>query len=837
MIQAGRTPVGGASNNNYDGDIMSAIGTVKSAEQSALPHGRALGSRNSKLRIAITAVLSGAAAMQAAGALAAAENPEVLGEIIVTARKRTENLQDVPQSIDVYTSKDLQNLAIAQFEDYATKTPSISFISTGPGTQQFFMRGVSDGSNPNVTNTSSTGYFIDDMSMSYYGSIPDIHAYDIERIEVLNGPQGTLFGAGSMSGAVRIVTKKPDPNAFSAGIDLDAGKIDGASHNLTAEGFVNLPIVGGSTALRLSGYSLYQGGFINNLLTTRTWVNGVTSNNAAWAGHDYNVQKIEGGRAAVRQIFSEGWQALLTYSYQSQQHRGAWDQDPSGFGNRNVSRFGPESGDNYVKTLDLHVDGDVGIADLVYASTYWSEPIRTTDEYSNYVQYSSVQPFTAANIQSFACQTGPTIQGGADAYSGCNVPTMYTVNDYHTERWSNELRLQAKPGGRLQWLAGLYWEKTLEKYTSFYHYPGLQPTGEAYQSQINYYNNYYSPEAASPLPEEWYSYISRFDYLQTTEFGDLIFNLNDQWAVDFGIQHFQSNFSGSSLYAGYFWDPKVPSEYTGASHKWNTKAALNFKASKDLLLYATFSQGFRDGGVNAGLGASCYANGAPPEFKPDTLNNFEVGWKSTDFGGRMTWNGAVYYMPWKNYQTAVFDLSICPTTFNANLGDARVYGAESNVDLKATDHLSLQASVSYNDSHLLTDTYYNPNYVVSPGERLPYVPYFNYSANVRYEQPLDAGLKGYAQYDIAHKGNMWSDLREVSIHGFGRTLQPAYEISNLRVGVESPAAHWTAEAYIENLFNTNAVIFTNTGNYDHRETTNEPRVYGIRLSYRFGKND
>src|SRR5271166_2962108 len=326
MIQAGRTPVGGASNNNYDGDIMSAIGTVKSAEQSALPHGRALGSRNSKLRIAITAVLSGAAAVQCAGALAAAENSDLLGEIIVTARKRTENLQDVPQSIDVYTSKDLQNLAISQFEDYATKTPSMSFISTGPGTQQFFMRGVSDGSNPNVTNTSSTGYFIDDMSMSYYGSIPDIHAYDIERIEVLNGPQGTLFGAGSMSGAVRIVTKKPDPNAFSAGIDLDAGKIDGASHNLTAEGFVNLPIVGGSTALRLSGYSLYQGGFINNLLTTRTWVNGVTSNNAAWAGHDYNVQKIEGGRAAVRQIFSEGWQALLTYSYQSQQHRGAWDR-------------------------------------------------------------------------------------------------------------------------------------------------------------------------------------------------------------------------------------------------------------------------------------------------------------------------------------------------------------------------------------------------------------------------------------------------------------------------------------------------------------------------------
>jgi len=653
---------------------------------------------------------------------------------------------------------------------------------------------------------------------------------------VLNGPQGTLFGAGSMSGAVRIVTKKPDPNAFSAGIDLDGGKIDGASHNLSAEGFVNLPIIEGSTALRLSGYSLYQGGFINNLLSNRNWVSGVVSNNSAYAGHDYNVQTIAGGRAAIKQVFSDTWSALLTYGYQSQQHHGAWDEDPT-LGSRNVSRFGPESGDNYIKTLDFHLDGDVGIADLVYASTYWSEPSVSTNEYSNYVNYSTVQPYTAANLQSFACQTGPTIQGGTDAYGGCNVPTMYTVYQTQSERWSNELRLESKPGSRVQWLTGLYWEKTRQKYTDFYYMPGIQPSGEAYQSQINYYNNYYSPAAASPLPEEWYSYISRFDYLQTTEFGDLTFNINDQWAAEVGLQHFQSSFRGSSLYAGYFWDPKVPSEYTGASNKWNSKAGVNFKVSKDLLLYASFGQGFRDGGVNSGIGPSCFANGAPAQYKPDTLNNFEIGWKSTDFGGRMTWNGAVYYMPWKNYQTAVYDLSICPTTFNANLGNARIYGAESNVDLKATDHWSLQASVSYNDSHLISNTYDNPNYVVSPGERLPYVPYFNYSANIRYEQPLSADLKGYGQYDIAHKGNMWSDLREVSANGFARSLQPAYEISNLRFGVESAAGHWTAEAYVANLFNTNAAIFTNTGNYDHRETTNEPRVYGLRLSYRFGKGD
>jgi len=302
-----------------------------------------------------------------------------------------------------------------------------------------------------------------------------------------------------------------------------------------------------------------------------------------------------------------------------------------------------------------------------------------------------------------------------------------------------------------------------------------------------------------------------------------------------GVQHFESRFSGSSVYSGYFWNPKEPSFYTGSSNKWNAKAGLNFKASDTLLLYASFGQGYRDGGINSGISSSCQANGAPVYFKPDTLNNFEVGFKSTDLGGRLTWNGAVYYMPWKNYQTAVFDLSICPITFNANIGDARVYGTESNVQYKVTEALSLQASASYNDSHLTSNTFDNPNFIVTPGERLPYVPYFNYSANARYEQPLGDRLKGYAQFDIAHKGDMWSDLRAVSAHGFGRSLQPAYEISNLRFGVESPSQHWTAEVYITNLFDTNAVIFTNSGNYDHRETTNEPRVFGLHLSYRFGK--
>ena len=192
------------------------------ATGSACSPARALPSPT-RLSLAIAAALSGAATVHMAPALAAeastatATSTSTLEEVIVTARKRTENLQDVPISIDVYTSKDLQNLAISQFEDYATMTPSISFVSAGPGTQTFVMRGVSDGSNPNYANTATTAFLVDDMSMNFSGTTPDLHLYDIERIEVLNGPQGTTFGASAMAGALRFITNKPDAERFQRG--------------------------------------------------------------------------------------------------------------------------------------------------------------------------------------------------------------------------------------------------------------------------------------------------------------------------------------------------------------------------------------------------------------------------------------------------------------------------------------------------------------------------------------------------------------------------------------------------------------------------------------------
>src|SRR5277367_1809854 len=431
-------------------------------------------SRQTALRMAIASILSGAAVVSGTPSLAA--DSDALAEITVTARKQTENLQDVPQSIGVFTAQDIQNMAISQFEDYATRSPSISYVSIGPGYQEFFMRGVSDGSNPNVQNTSTTGLYLDEQSLSYFGGIPDLHMYDIQRIEVLNGPQGTLYGASSMSGAVKIITNKPDPSAFAAGIDLDGGQIDGGLQNEIVEGFVNIPLIADRAALRVSGFYDHQGGFINNLLTNRVWLNGTSSDNSQWAGDNYNHEQIYGGRAAINFKFNEAWSALLSGDYQTQSTHGAWDQDPARYGERNVSRFGPESGERVNRLMSLTVTGDVGIGDLIYAGGYWNRANTTVNEYSEYVQYAQIQPNTtgyqsyAGWVQSFACATSAPsgTPGVADSFGGCNVPTMYTNYVDNTDRWSQEVRLSSKPGGSFHWTVGAYFEQTKDIYSDIY---------------------------------------------------------------------------------------------------------------------------------------------------------------------------------------------------------------------------------------------------------------------------------------------------------------------------------------------------------------------------------
>ena len=201
----------------------------------------------------------------------------------------------------------------------------------------------------------------------------------------------------------------------------------------------------------------------------------------------------------------------------------------------------------------------------------------------------------------------------------------------------------------------------------------------------------------------------------------------------------------------------------------------------------------------------------------------------------MLWNGAAYYMDWKDLQALIYNALVCSSaSYNINVGEAHIYGVESNVVFKLTDDLSFQGAINYTDASVVSTV--TPAYQAYVGERLPFSPYFSWSFNVRYEHPLMSGAHGYAQFDMAHKGDMYNGLNPNDKNtGLPRILQQAYTLMNLRLGLNPVGDKWLAEFYITNLADKNAIVYSNSGNFDLRLTTNEPRVFGLRLSYRFGK--
>ena len=325
---------------------------------------------------------------------------------------------------------------------------------------------------------------------------------------------------------------------------------------------------------------------------------------------------------------------------------------------------------------------------------------------------------------------------------------------------------------------------------------------------------------------------------QTTEFANINFDVTDKLNIEAGIVHFHDDERYDTPLLAFAYEASTPSDYTQSSHKVNGRAGISYHLTDHAMIYADWAQGFRPGGVNAGLPSGvngCYAAGAPYSYTPDTLNNYEFGWKTTSVDNRLLWNGAAYYMDWKDLQALIYDALVCPTaSYNVNVGEAHIYGAETNIAYPITDNLTLQASANYTQSSVVSAA--APQYDVYVGERLPFSPYFNWSWNARYEHPLASNLRGYVQFDMAHKGDMYNGLNPNDKNtGLPRILQPAYTLMNLRLGLTPVGDRWLAEFYITNLTDKNAIVYSNTGNFDLRLTTNEPRVYGLRLSYRWGK--
>lgn len=335
------------------------------------------------IMLATTALVAPVAlAQEAPQAVAEASAPLDGSEIIVTAQKRSENLQNVPISIQALGTKKLEQLNVASFDDYAKVLPSVSFQSFGPGQTQLSFRGITSGGDGLRGGSQPTAaVYLDEVPVTTIGNAVDLHVYDIARVEALSGPQGTLFGASSLAGTLRIIPNKPDTSGFAGRMDVAVNKVGEGGTGGSAEAFVNLPL-SDRAAVRLMGFYQRDAGFIDNIPGTRTYTLGdtdpttnITINNAALVKDNFNTAETIGGRAALKVDLDDNWTLQPSVLYQHQQTRGSFLFDPRR-GDLKVTDFSPSSNRDEWALATLTIQGKLANWDLTYAGGYFDRRIE-----------------------------------------------------------------------------------------------------------------------------------------------------------------------------------------------------------------------------------------------------------------------------------------------------------------------------------------------------------------------------------------------------------------------------------------------------------------------------
>lgn len=730
-----------------------------------------------------------------------AADDEGLDVIVVTAQKRSEDMQDVPVSLQVLGGETLEQQGVQNFEDYVGLLPSVSFAGQGPGNTQVFMRGISSGGDGNKSGSSpSVAVYLDDQPVTAIGRVLDIHMYDIARVEASAGPQGTLYGAGSQAGTLRIITNQPTTDIFKGGIDISGSVTRKGDPSYSFEGFVNAPI-SDNAALRLAAWHIRDGGYIDNVPATFTFTaQNITVNNAPFVKEDFNIVEKTGARAALRIELDDNWSATAKLAHQRQKTNGVWDHDPDEVGDLQVERFFEDEGKDQWTQGALTIEGKVGGLELTYAGSYLDREVDYDVDYSAYSEYSAYIPY-------YTCYSTGSLN-----FSTCTDPRIQYRSDDTYKVMTHEFRVQNDQASRLRFIAGVFYQKVEHDYLNVWNIPSIPPS-----RSVN------ANAQLSGYPDDAY-FIT--DQLRTEKelagFGEISFDITDQLIATAGARIFKTKSSIEGAVGTLFSSRPlvdVSSSESGEVYKLN----LSYKPTSDLLFYATYSEGFRPGGNNR-----TQTSNIPGVYKSDLITNYEIGWKTTLAGGDVRWNGSLFNMDWDDIQITRFDPSESFLGLTANVGKARSRGIETDIAAYLGGGFQITAAASYIDATLRTDYIRNlqTRRVDAPaGTRLPDVPKFKLAANARYEFKLGEA-NSYIQAGFQHVGNRYNDLFVAR-----RRLQSSYEIVNLSAGYDADG--WGVSLFVNNLFDTRAELNRNAATFDERITTNRPRTIGLRLNASF----
>ena len=725
---------------------------------------------NHKCARAVAAILgthAGAAVYAAAPADQSAEasaSATGIQEVLVTAQRRTENAQDVPIAIQAFTGDTLKQLNVTSFDDLIRYLPNVSAPSAGPGQDQIFMRGLSAGSVATQSGGSINGFpnvaiYLDEQSGQLPGRNLDVYAADMERIEVLEGPQGTLFGAGAQAGVIRYITNKPKLNATEASVTAGYGVTAGGDPNNDLTAVLNLPLIADTLAVRGVIYDERRGGYINNVSATFTrnaatdlsihYANYPTGcgpnssppgppcqvppgspviNNSNLAKNAINPVTYQGFRVSARWDINDRWSALIAQSYQDMDAEGVFYQMPKSSDGaplplQSVTLFNDSYNKDRFENTALTISGRVGDLRLVYAGSYLARNVSTVQDYTNYARGKYADYYQCHGIDGALAQT-------------CFSPSTTWNETERNTHLSQEIRLSTPDEWRMRGIVGAFWEnlriydqlnwlyKTLPPCTS--NGPPGTPGNSGCLTDIGPIPGSSLNDPALVRPGVAFLNDVKRGYQQRAFFSSLDFDIVPKvLTVTAGTRYYYfDNSEKGAVVGSATFNPAVPSCYDAGlapctrlatnidgenlrtTYKgFKSRANLTWHILPDVFAYYTWSQGFRPGAFNRS--AACYiadANGIPQYCSPlayvsDNLTNNELGWKTELLNRRLQWNAALYQEDWKNTQVSFFDPGLLGNVgFNANGPDYRIRGVETSIIAVLTQGLTAQGGASWNSS-------------------------------------------------------------------------------------------------------------------------------------------
>jgi len=786
-------------------------------------------------------------------------------EIVVTAQKRSESLQNVPISIQALGTAKLEQLNISNFSNYAQQLPSVSYQGSGtPGVNVIYMRGVASGGDGNHSGSlPSVGVYLDEQPVTTIGGNLDVHVYDIARIESLSGPQGTLYGASSQAGTIRIITNKPNPGKAEGGMDMEINSVSNGKIGGKFEFFANQPL-NDRIAARVVGFYKNGAGYIDNVPGTRCFLGTGCVNNSAFVKQDFNQTETIGGRAALGVELNDSWTVTPTVMYQSVQSNGMYAFDPS-VGDLKVQRFFPEYRSDKFVQAGLTIEGKVGNWDVTYAGAYLDRKTFSSSDYTDYSEAYDALYSSSGGIAGYLYVW--------DQFGDPIDPRQKVIGSDHFKKFSQELRIASPSDKPFRVVGGLFYQYQSNDIYQDYQVSGLGPL-----------------VSVNGLPGTlWLTKQHRVDK-DYAAFGEASFDVTDRFTLTAGLRGYKYdntligffgfgrnpnnwftdgpfNAAGSSRtgVAGCFTTtgsrlrpvagtpgvtlapPVVPGSPCTNLGVWNGSGVdpvqakgdgvtwrfnATYKIDPTMMVYATASKGFRPGGINR------RADVAP--YGVDTLINFETGWKTTLAPG-LRFNGAIYQQNWKKFQFAYLGANSFTEIHNGP--DARIRGIDVDLGYNRGG-FSLNVAAAYTDAKMtknlcaVEDPTYactgGGNSVVSPaGTRLPVTPKFKASGTARYTADIGTDTKAYGQVNVSYQGSATGDVRLAQAIALGKL--PAFTTANLAFGVDLNKLN--LELFVSNVFDERGQVsrYVSCGQCYQRPYVVPilPRTVGLRMGYDF----